>query len=390
MSLSLYHIGRTNNFGMLGSTVLSAVNGMIWEYLIEYREYPSINDLIINAVTGLQIGEPLWQIGQLWRGGVLTVGDRVKTTLFSPLDGVHDVFRLRPARWWRPRAWRSMVLEVGGGRRQLDDDRTHSEAAIVGDIDLVSDRRYVSPGSQRGAIKPGSWSRIRGGLRIGDLDADTEVTGVQLQSRTAIVGTYRQDDDGDGTFAALGTAFTYRRDRLSDTWDHVAIAHLAGPQFQWSRRRPAFALRFDAAAYGDFGFVDAHVFGSANPFPRPPPYVTALQSEGYYHAVGVSGVARVRVDLPAWSFDAEIDGHKLWQIDGIQRVGSDELLRTRVPVTAHDVTDTRVYWRTQLGYRHGSLGIAATTDGSVRRGEWMTSRRSTSELAFGVLGRLEL
>jgi hypothetical protein len=394
VSVIAYDIGRTNGFGMLGSTLLSVGYGVVWEYFIEYREYPSINDLIVHTVVGLEVGEPLWQIGQLWRGGVLSVGDRVKTTLFSPLDGVQDMLRRKHFLFHRLRAWRSMVFDGGVAHRRFDgpealDDDSYNELVVMGDVDIVRDRRYLLPGPQRGAIKPGTWSRIMGRIRAGQVGDDTDLTGTQLQSRTAIAGIYRNDGDGDASFLGLGTAFTYRRDRLPEDWDHVGIAHILGPQLQLSRRRPSYAVRWDAAVYGDFAMIDAFVFAPENPFPRPPPYISKLQVNGYYDAAGVTGTTRLRIDTPAWMFDAEVEGHHEWQIDAAQRVQPSESAMANT-WTAHDVSDTRVYWRARLAWQPRRIGIAVATDGAYRRGDWRTRSRSATELGFSLLAQLDL
>lgn len=386
-SIVHYQIGRTNRFGLLGSAALAAAAAVFWEYVIEYREYPSINDLIINTTTGVEIGEPLWQIGQLWRGGVVTAGDRLKTALFSPLDMIHDSVRGHGPRW-RPRAWRSIALEAGGLHRRLEHDRSRTEAVLVGDIDLVADRRHVSPGARAGAIAAGSWSRIRGRLRFGDAGAGHELVGTQLASRTVIAGNYAQDDRGTGRLLALATAFTYHRDRLADSWDHVAIAHVVGPQVQISHRAPDRAVRWDLAAYGDFALIDAHVFGGSPPFPPPPPYLSALQAQGYYYGYGASATTRLRLEIGAWSLDAELDGHRIWQINGGDRVEVDT--SGPAPLTAHGVSDWRLYWRAELGGRVGRWGLAAAAEGAGRGGRWRRSTRDTSELALGGVARLDL
>lgn len=389
MSVVNYQIARTNGFGIVGSTVLGALYGVLWEFVIENREYPAVNDLIVHTVVGAQLGEPLWQIGQLWRGGVLTTGDRIKTTLFSPIDGMHDVLRTRQSLWWRPRAWRSIVLGVGAGQRWFDDARAYEEVVLSADIDVVRDRRYVSSGPQVGAIKPGTWSRVAGRLRLGDVDGSAGQTGILVQSRTALAGVYRQDDEGNGTFTGIGTGFVYRRDWLDDARDHVAIMQLVGPQLQVSRRRPGYAVRWDAAAYADYAMIDAHVFVGGNPFPRPPPNISVLQAHGYYNALGGSGTTRLRLDTHAWRFDAEIEGHKLWQIDAGDRVDADEHPEAN-RFTAHDVSDARVYWRAEVAYQPGRLGFAAAAEGSLRRGAWKELSRSSSELSVGVSARLDL
>src|SRR5262245_17489100 len=85
-----YQIARSNGFSALESTLFAYLAGALWEFCIEYYEDPSINDLIMNGAGGLAIGEPFYQIGQLWRGGELTAADRLRTAAFSPFAATQD------------------------------------------------------------------------------------------------------------------------------------------------------------------------------------------------------------------------------------------------------------------------------------------------------------
>src|SRR5512143_2440513 len=60
-----YQTGRANGLGPIGSTLIDFGNAVVWEYLAEYREKPSINDIFANTASGILIGEPLFQIGNL-------------------------------------------------------------------------------------------------------------------------------------------------------------------------------------------------------------------------------------------------------------------------------------------------------------------------------------
>src|ERR1041384_2974466 len=64
-----YQIARSNGFSPLESTIFTYLAGALWELGIESREDPSIKALIMTGGGGLGSGEPLYQIGNLWRGG---------------------------------------------------------------------------------------------------------------------------------------------------------------------------------------------------------------------------------------------------------------------------------------------------------------------------------
>ena len=385
-----YQIARSNGFGALASTVFAYLVGAVWELGIEYHEDPALNDLIMNGAGGLAIGEPLYQIGQLWRGGELSPADRLRTAVFSPFAATQDLWRTHRA-WHRRRAWRDLTFTAGLVSHRLDDGGTRSEVALGLDFDVVRHTGFVVPGAHDGPIAPGAWSRIAFGMRLGGVDGQTVATA--FRSRTAIAGTYTQDDAGNGRLLALGVAFTYRRDRLACEWDHVAIAHLLGPQLQLSRRGGPTELRIDLAAYGDFGLIDAHVFGPVSPLPAPPPYLSTLQVQGYSNAAGASIESRVRADHGAWHADLEVTGHRLWSLDFADRVQqAADVSRTAateiaaIPPAPHGVSDLRIYGHAELGVRWGSWGAAATADAAVRRGSLRDLARATSDWMAGALG----
>ena len=390
-SVIQYHIARTNHFGVLGSWLWSTGYGVFWEYFIEYREYPSLNDMIINASTGVEIGEPLWEIGQLWRGGDVSVSDRIQTAMFSPFDAGQDYWGGRFRRF-RPRAWRSIALS-GGVLQRYDDSKTHNRLAFISDIDLVADRHYITPSAYSGSIRPGSWSRLRSRLEL-EQGVGDGLARAELDSRTAIVGHYRQDDEGRGVFLAIGSAFNYRREVASDLEDRVAVADLLGPQVQLSLRTPNVAVRWDLAGYTNFALIEAFVFQPNPPFVPPPPYISALQAQGYYYGFGFSETTRLRIDSRHWSFDTELTSHQEWQLDGPDRVDVPDSSATvtahsTVLQNAHGVSDTRTYARAQLGFRVGRYGLSAFAGGEHRTSEWRAMRRELTATELGLLGHLD-
>ena len=393
-----YQIARSNGFGALASTAFAYAAGAVWEFGVEYYEDPAINDLIMNGAGGLAIGEPLYQIGQLWRGGELSPADRLRSAAFSPFAATQDLWRSH--RVWHPRrAWRDFAFSAGAVSHRLDDGTFRGELALGLDIDVVRHTGFVVPDAHEGPIAPGAWSRFTLGLRLGELGAGGQPAAIAVRSQTALAGTYTQDAAGHGRLLALGTAFAYRRDRLAREWDHVMIAHLLGPQLQLSRRGGETELRWDVAAYGDFGLIDAHVFGPVSPLPPPPPYLSTLQVQGYYNAAGASIESRVRADHGAWHADLEVTGHRLWSLDFADRVQQTaDASRTAatgaaatatgtaaIPATPHGVADLRVYGHAELGVRWGVWGAAATAEAAYRRGRWRDLERTTTDWMVGGL-----
>jgi len=381
-----YQLARSNGVGAINSMWFAYVTGVAWEFLIEFREAPSINDMLANGAGGISIGEPLYQLGQLWRSDKPSFGDRLHTALFSPWDMVHDTYR-RYHKRARPRPWRSLELGVGSTVRWHDGD-PEAELALVADFDIINHAAFTKPGAHAGPIATGAWSRIQAGLQVGDYGNGSQLTRTFLHTRTSYVGSYQQSANGTGELAAIGTAFTYRFDRFRDNRDRLAILHLAGPQLQLTVRRPDAALWIDVAGYGDVAFVNALVFGTENPFPRPPPYFTSLQADLYYYAVGFSASARLRGAAGPWRLDLELGAHQFWQIES-HTIHNTELEPPAEPFTATGLSDTRLFSRIKLGYRPGRWGVAVTSDGAYRRGDWESQDRTLDDVSVGVLLELD-
>jgi hypothetical protein len=381
-----YQIGRTNGLGVIGSMVFAYANEVLWEFLIEFREAPSVNDMITNGAGGIAIGEPLYQIGQLWRVEKPSLADRAHTALVSPWDALHDTYR--KSRTPRFRAWRSIVLGAGSATRWFGDDLDH-ELSLDADFDVIAHRAFVTRGEHSGPIAAGAWSRLHVSAGISSAD-ESPFSRTSLDSRTVFAGSYSQSAAGTGQLAAIGTGFTYRYDRLDEDRDRLAMFHIAGPQVQLTLRRPDRAVWIDLAMYGDFALVDPIAFGPENTLPRPPPYFSSMQSDGYYYAAGFSTVARVRAARGPWNLDVELAAHRFWQIDE-HTLHNAELADGR-PISDLTITnqeDWRFFGRAKLGYRPSRWGIAATLDGAYRRGTWREHARDANDLAAGLVLELD-
>jgi hypothetical protein len=150
-------------------------------------------------------------------------------------------------------------------------------------------------------------------------------------------------------------------------------------------------VRWDVGAYGDFSLIDPLVFEPVPPFAPAPPYISALQAHGYYYGVGFTGNTRLRIDSAAWSLDAELAHHGVWQLDGPDRKDVSTIAtRTFVPLNAHGISDTRTYARAELRYHPGRIGISAFAEAEHRTGEWSSLHADATATAIGLLAQVDL
>src|SRR5690606_5776352 len=64
----LYYAGtRSNGFTALESFLFSFTGSLLWEYLAEFREKVSINDVLVTPVGGAIMGEVMYRLSEfLW------------------------------------------------------------------------------------------------------------------------------------------------------------------------------------------------------------------------------------------------------------------------------------------------------------------------------------
>jgi len=381
-----YQIARANGFGPTGATAINLVASYFWEAVLEYKEQVSLNDLISNTTAGLSIGEPFYQLGQMWRSRRPSLTDRALTAASSPFDALHDWIPGPPDQD-RPEVWHRFRLASGALFARRGGGQDAYEGLVRADLELVAHPGFVHPGAHSGPTAPGAWSRIAGAVQVGDDRGRQRILGTMLETRTTLVGDYAQDDHGRGIFLGVATGFEYSRRRLAADWDRLSIAHVAGPMFELSIRAPDLSLRWELAGYGDFAMVQAHVFGPTSPLPPPPPLLNPLQAHGYYYAWGATLTTRLRVDSGPWNLDVELTGNHLHSIDGRDRV---EL--HGAPGDPEHVVDQRAFGRAAFGTRFGDSpwGAAVFVDGALRRGEWKTHRRETAEYGVGLVVQVDL
>ena len=63
-----YNIYRCNDFSLFDSFTNSLYASLLWEYVSEYQEVISVNDMIYNSLGALTIGENLFQMGAYLQG----------------------------------------------------------------------------------------------------------------------------------------------------------------------------------------------------------------------------------------------------------------------------------------------------------------------------------
>jgi hypothetical protein len=396
-----YLIGRANGLEMKAAFAFDLGASIVWEYMVEFKELVSINDLIINTAAGPSIGEPLLQVGTFFRRGRPTLVNRVLAIVFSPFEWLNG--------WLDDRPWpgddstdelgmttergHRFRLHLGGRAVNFQPGVARNDISLGVDLEVMMQKGYGQPGRWAGWLRSGALSRVTMGLTLAE---DAAHLGTVFRTQTTVVGYYRQhitSDDATGggrrgysLMVGNGPRFDFETRRLAAETDRLAVASLFGPQLDWTVYANDILFRLEVAAYGDFALVDSHALGPETPPDPTPPLTGVLRAQGYYYAYGTTGFSRARLDVGPWTLEAELRAHHFVSIDGASRVESD------LDAAFKDLTDDRLFAVGSLCFRpwRRSFGLTGFVEAVGRRGSRAAVSRSSRELSVGAALLLQL
>jgi hypothetical protein len=382
-----YQAARANGLGPITSTLIDFGTSVLWEYVVEYRERVSLNDIVVNTVSGFQIGEPLFQLGRVADQPGASWPRKALGWITSPIHRVHSAFGYGS---WKapPPSWTRIEASLGAGVSDHGDGGA-LDIRARGEMEVVSDPRYGAPGQGTMPMRPATWNRVSTEIRF---DVDGRFFN-RFNTFTIYGGRYHRDIGPDGVgkdwSITAGTGFDYETRPLVGTeLDRSALFHLIGPRFTMGRwNGPDRHLIWEVAGYGDVGMVQAQVFGPIPPF-TPLPQTSVLRVRGYYFASGGSVMSKLSYTTPRWRARVEGRASRMWSIDGYDR---QEL--NGAPNDPENVGDVRLWGKALVGIDlpGGELGrVEAAFESSMRRGTWMERHRQTTETDVGVAYVLDL
>jgi hypothetical protein len=377
--MTYYVVARTNHLTIGESFLMSIAASTAWEYLVEFREMPSLNDMVTTPMSGLTLGEVFFQLGEFFRRG----GDHpVNWTLagtFGAMQGLHA--RLDHTK--DPRSaevddlgfaldrWHRFELSAAIAQAWLPDEReTRMELGL--DTEIVTIPSWEREGQASRWIGGEGFTRLI--ARVGFHD-DGLRQGL-LRARATVGGYYDQDlgvggAHGHALFVGFANTFEYANVQLAHIHDRLAIVGLPGFASDLVLHAGAVRLRASLDVAPDFAMVSA-LAGPAFLASLGEDGLTksTLQHHGYYYAIGATVAPSLHLDVEPLSLklDARLDTFS--SIDGFDR--RQDLLTS----DAH-LGDRRLSYRAALGLRPlSSLQLSVAAEERVREG-WVGTFRSS-------------
>ena len=319
-----YQFGRTNYLTWEESFLCAFGSSLLYEYVSEWREVISVNDMFLTVFGALPLGESWFQLGDYFhhqRSPVLRA-----LGFINPINELNQWFdRKNPAsRAYRAPGWHGFSLSAGWRHTSETGRDPFGAAYFAVETEIVRTPEYGRPGAVRRVLRDTSLVEldlemaVRGRRPGDDHLTDGPLEETNLFARTVGRAWYRQTIDelgrGEALSIGLGSALTYVRKRPTvydltsvqvridplpetptDFREKMTVTHLLGPVVDWTRFGRGHRVRVVADAYFDFALMSAWAFNAYSAVHPIDGMKTTMSYFGYHYALG--GSASVRVDL---------------------------------------------------------------------------------------------
>jgi hypothetical protein len=290
-----YQVARDNGLGLFQSYLSAFIASFLWEYMIEFRELPSLNDIILTPAAGVALGEPSHRLSRWLASRPPTLANRVGAFILSPIASINDaIWGQRPS----PSAdagYPSLWLSIGGLSTALEGQGRREELSLAVDASLVAHHGYREPGQASEAVAPGAWSGLSARVL---LDRATGPSGVGVRAETLFLGHYLRSyapDRGAGLMLGLGGSFDFDSRSLGAKWDRVGSVGLIGPMTELTVDRPGLSLSLSLSAAYSFAMVESLAYALHGDALGASVIRTSLRGAGYYFGHGLTSTANLRL-----------------------------------------------------------------------------------------------
>jgi hypothetical protein len=385
----LWLVARGNRLSPFKSLVLVTLSSIVWEYVVEFREYPSANDMIMTPLASAAVAEPAIRLAALLRAGNRGPISEALAAVLDPVGAINGMFEGRSARSQGgtdanglPIEYRHRLEIFGGvGQTTFGGQREHTETRAGLDLFIDATPGAARPGRQRGLVGMGTLTYLRGGVAV---DGE-KLSGANVEGKLALAGVMWRDYEdaaiprGHTLFLGAGSGFDYLKRAsplLAD--DRQANVRVAGPMVDWALARGLFTLHVAGDATYDFAQVTPLAGDEflAN-YAALGGYPTVVSRERYYYAQGLSLRARAIGTIGRWQSGIDFDRDDFWPLGGLDRHGAPA-----VPGTMDSRSRRRAWvgvkpWA-NLPFMASVNGAQTTSEGrmggvNVETSEWRAS-----------------
>lgn len=302
-----YWFARVNGMTPLEALLYSGTASASFEFVFEWLERASINDLIMTPMAGFSPGELWTHMGDYfgsaprkrfhtealsWTLGIPNRLHRQKG--FSIADQMPED-NLGFSSFYTHR----FEVLLGGSKISNDLNRNADMFDLFLRAEIVSIPGYLQPGTFSTSFSDGEF--VEGKLHM-SFGKNAQQT-YDLFFSAKPVGYYEQDigiENGERVgrawSIALDSSYDFAELHRLSRYDAWALAHLAGPALNVWGVRGDMVARFEAAAHPDFAVIQSLAWRDWSTAYGTEGAKSELIEQGYYFALGVAARARASLE----------------------------------------------------------------------------------------------
>ena len=374
----IYGFSRVNGLSVPAAFGYTALSSLAWEFLLEWREKISINDLIYTGVGGVPLGEFFQHLSAYLNSGPPSGGwpQRVAATTLGFPHRVHAWIDGEPPRSSAPldelgfssaygHAFR-LAYDYGVLSNDLGDGGPLHRFAL--DVDLASMPGFLREGRVDRDFGGGNFTEMH--LRLGQ--GRTGLEEADLQASATLFGHYFQDFErrpsglyGHGLMIGVGSELRFHKSHLLGRYDQLSAIRLLGPHAGvWASAGP-LKVKLLGDMHVDFGSIYSPAFPEWARIYGNYGVKNVLLAQGYAYGLGYSMRARGAVSLGPLEGRGYVAYGRYESIEGLDRWQE---------TVTRDVHGRRTCSRWASRRRSGrcrsssSASVSASSSGEVRSG----------------------
>ncbi len=328
-------VARANELSLPASIGYGLATSMAWEWLLEFREKVSVNDVITTSIAGTALGEFVHWFGRYvesapspraWHGYARWLPNAPRA-FHHALDG-------RPAvragttpdkLGFSSDIWHRFVASTSVSRATMHGDAAEApgaDALTIADVHLGGELAAI-PGYLRARRLRRTFTEANVTALEVRVAMGPDAIALDWRSDAILVGWHGQALPADGigwaTTAGVAIGYRYRRELFGAWTERQGVTHLPGLALDHHVLAGDTTVRARVRGHVDFAGLHAAAYPRWNAAHPDEIEKTILVKHGYYYGWGASGRVELEVTRPGVSAGAVLQYGRYGSQEGLDR-----------------------------------------------------------------------